>query len=141
MGERLRPGFSDPRLYVGPEGLPRAEKSNHQKYMDHLDARIQASNDSMYAATPRPDTDWTFKDRSGKKWGLSEKGLHLGGVTVPKELIPRPRPTGTNADLEKARDEQRQRDEIRRQEEDRERRKAREESAKAARERRGGGED
>lgn len=128
VGERLQPGFRDTRLYVSPDELPRPEKSNRQKYMDHLTARIEASNDSAYAASSRPNTDWTFKDGKGGKWGLSEDGLHLGGFTVPKELVPRPRPTGTNQDLERARDEQRQRDEIRRQEADRERREARERS-------------
>lgn len=133
VGERLRTGFEDSRLYVQPGDIPQAQKSDHQKYMEHLHARIDAMNDSVYAATPNPDTDWTFKDGGGRKWGLSEKGLHLGGVTVPKEVIPLPRSSGSNQKQEQAREEQRQRDAIRLQEERRAVEEARKQSTKATR--------
>lgn len=129
VSDRLRPGFRDPRLYVDPS-LPRLPpkgvQSEEQRYAEHIRRRIEAVNDSMYGGGP--NTDWTTTDREGRRWGLSEKGLHLGGITVPREVLPLPRSTGTNADQEAAREKQRQRDEIRRQEEDRERRRARETS-------------
>lgn len=128
--EALRPGYRDPRLYVDPRQVPLPEKSDRQKYMDHLHARIDAVNDSLYgeAEAARRATDWTFKDKEGRRWGLSPDGLHLGGVTVPRELVPLPRATGDNQQLEGEREKQRQREEIRRQEEDRKRRRAGEES-------------
>lgn len=129
IAERLRPGFRDPRLYVDPSlpGLPpRGEKSPEQRYAEHIQRRIQAVNDSMYGGGP--DTDWTRTDKEGRRWGVSEKGLHLGGLTIPREVLPLPRSTGSNATQEAAREKQRQRDEIRRQEEERERRKAQQES-------------
>ncbi|MBW3629689.1 MAG: hypothetical protein KY464_10370 [Gemmatimonadetes bacterium] len=136
LGDRLRPGFRDSRLYVSPDAIrPVAEKTNQQKYMEHLTARIEASNDSVAGAARTPDTDWTVKDGSGRRWGLSEKGLHLGSLTVPSALIPKPAATGSNQKREEARTEQQQRDEIRRQEEERARREAREESIREARER------
>lgn len=135
VGERLRPGFRDSRLYVAPGTVVAPEKTNQQKYMEHLTARIEASNDSVEAGARTPNTDWTVSDANGGKWGLSEKGLHLGSVTIPNALIPKPGATGTNQKREEARTEQQQRDEIRRQEEDRARREAREESIRAARER------
>lgn len=138
--ESLRPGFSDGRLYVDPREL-RVERApdRHGRYMEHLQARIDALNDSTQRGGP--DTDWTRTDADGKRWGLSPEGLHLGGVTIPRELIPLPRSTGRNAELEEARERARQRAEIIRQEEDRARREALERTRKAADERRkkGGG--
>jgi hypothetical protein len=135
--ERLRPGFSDPRLYADPEiaRMRQPGKSDLQRYREHFQARIDALNDSMYGATG-PNTDWTVKDGSGNRWGVSEEGVHLGPLTIPRFLIPTPPPSGTNQDLEEARERQRQRDEIQRQEADREVRRARQESQDAARERR-----
>ena len=135
VGERLRPGFRDSRLYVAPNSLPKAEQSNQARYMEHLDARIQASNDSVAAGAHTPNTDWTVKDGSGRRWGLSEEGLHLGPVTIPSALIPKPGATGTNQKREEAEREQRERDEIRRQEDDRARRQGQEEAIREARER------
>jgi hypothetical protein len=141
--EALRPGYRDPRLYVDPRalGVRGEEKSAHEKYMEHLQARIDAVNDSMgaVAARERAAKDWTFRDKEGRRWGISDEGLHLGGLTVPKELVPVPRATGDNQSLEAAREEQRQRDEIRRQEETRERRDTLEQRTRATRARKSGG--
>src|SRR5690606_15748281 len=123
-----RPGFRDPRLYVDPavEALKRTDtRSNHERYMEHLTARIQASNDSAGVASRAPDTDWTVRDGSGRRWGLSEEGLHLGPLTTPPQLVPRPGATGDNASIEAEREERRQREEIERQEADRAVREAR----------------
>jgi hypothetical protein len=119
-GDALRPGYSDPRLYVNPEAIPLApDKTRHERYMEHLAARIEALNDSVYGGGP--NTDWTFEDAEGRRWGLAEDGLHLGGVRIPRFLLPLPGATGTNQTLEEQRERQRQRDEIRRQEADRDR--------------------
>jgi hypothetical protein len=118
--DALRPGFRDPRLYVTPREIVPDQRTEHERYMEHLQARVDALNDSIHAGLPV--TDWTVRDRDGKRWGLSPEGLHLGGVTVPRALLPLPAATGDNAQLERAREQQRQRDEIRRQEEDRDRR-------------------
>lgn len=138
VGARLQPGFRDARLYVDQEAesLKKTDtRSDHQRYMEHLQARIQASNDSAWAEGSHPNTDWTTTDRKGRKWGVSEKGVHLGGVTIPKQVIPLPRATGSNQKLEEAREKERQRKEIRAQEEDRQRRRTRAERAKATRDR------
>lgn len=141
--EALRPGYRDSRLWVAPDPLRVEEQlSNHERYMEHLEGRVAAINDSI--AGTGPNTDWTTKDEKGRRWGLSPDGLHLGGITVPRELIPIPRATGDNASLEAAREKQRQREEIQRQEDRRARERAREEAAKATRarkeaEKKGGG--
>jgi hypothetical protein len=140
VGDRLRPGFRDPRLYVdqATESLKTTDtRSQHEIYMEHLTERIRASNDSMGIANREPNTDWTLRDGQGRRWGLSEDGLHLGPLTVPKELVPRPTATGDNRSLEAQREQQRQREEIQRQEDARARRAAQEEAARRNRERAG----
>lgn len=138
VAERLRPGFRDPRLYTDP-GLGRLQQpgpSDAQRYQEHLQARIDALNDSMYGGSG-PNTDWTVKDGSGRRWGVSEDGVHLGPLTIPRALVPFPAASGTNQDLEQEREIRRQREEIQRQEADRERRRALQERNAEARERRG----
>jgi hypothetical protein len=126
--DALQPGYRDPRLYVAPRPLPElGQQTDHERYMEHLQARIDAVNDSMAVEARRNSTtaDWTVTDGSGNRWGLSSDGLHLGGVTIPRELLPLPGATGDNQRLQEERDRQRQRDEIQRQEEARERAAAR----------------
>lgn len=121
--DALRPGYRDARLYVVPNQFPELEKTEHEVYMEHLQARIDALNDSMMVASNRErrTSDWTYTDKDGDKWGLSPDGLHLGGVTIPRAVLPLPGATGDNTQIMEERERQRQRDEIQRQEEDRER--------------------
>jgi hypothetical protein len=123
--EGLRTGPRDARLWVNPREVPLPEQSDRERYQAHIQARIDAINDSIRgdAERARRATDWTVRDGEGRRWGLSPEGLHLGGVTIPPQLVPRPAPTGDNQSLERQREEQRQRDEIRRQEEARDRRR------------------
>jgi hypothetical protein len=144
-GEALRPGLRDSRLYVTPRQFPDLEKTEHERYMEHLQARIDAVNDSMNVAANRErrTADWTVTDGDGNRWGLSSQGLHVGGLTIPRELLPLPAPTGDNQSLEADRERQRQRDEIQRQQGDSDRRQTGTERTEAIRERenqrRGGG--
>lgn len=141
--DALRPGYRDPRLYVAPDplGLRREQQSAHEKYMEHLQARIDAVNDSMGVAAAREAAakDWTFRDKDGKRWGLSPDGIHLGDITIPNEVVPMPRSTGDNMTREAIEEERRQREEIRRQEEMRARRDTMQARTRAIRERKGGG--
>jgi hypothetical protein len=66
---------------------------------------------------------------------VDEKGLHLGGITIPKQILPLPPSTGTNQKQEEGRKAQREREEIQRQEEARERREGQKESIEATRKR------
>jgi len=137
-GDALRPGLRDSRLYVNPRNrFPELEKTEHERYMEHLQARIDAVNDSMNIASARErrTSDWTVTDGSGNTWGVSSQGLHLGGITVPRELLPLPAPTGDNQMLEAERERQRQRDEIQRQGEASDRRNTQNERRNAVRDR------
>jgi hypothetical protein len=136
VGDRLRPGYRDPRLYVDQkiEELKQVDtRSDIQKYRDRLQAAIQASNDSAWAQGSHPNTDWTTTDRNGRKWGVDEKGVYLGGIRIPKALVPTPRATGTNKELEAERQRQKQHDEIQRQEETAARKKTQDEAIKETR--------
>lgn len=121
--ESIRPGFSDSRLYVTPDEFPELRKTEHERYMERLQARLDAVNDSMgvAAARERRTSDWTYTDGSGRRWGLSPDGLHLGDITVPPYLIPLPAATGDNQSLEAERERLRMREEIQDQEGRRER--------------------
>jgi hypothetical protein len=132
-GDALQPGFRDPRLWIAPRDVPpEPEKSDHERYMEHLHARFDAYNDSVYAAAERKRsaTDWTIKDKDGNRWGISPDGIHLGPVTLPPVRL-----GDDPLQREAIEEKQRQREEIQRQADEYERRRTREERTKATRER------
>jgi hypothetical protein len=132
----LRAGPRDPRLWVAPRDLPQPPAlTEHERYMLHLRARLDAVNDSM--GMGQPNTDWTTTDGQGRRWGLSPAGVHLGGVTIPAQAIPLPTRSSEDeyADLER----RRQREEIIRDEGARERQRIRDERERVPRRDSGGG--
>jgi hypothetical protein len=139
VGERLRPGYRDSRLYVDQEieRLKTADtRSDIQKYRERLHSLIEASNDSAWAQGSHPNTDWTVKDGSGRpKWGWDENGVYVGGVHIPKQLVPRPTTTGTNATIEAERQKEKDRQAIQAQEAARERKRIQDQAIKETRER------
>jgi hypothetical protein len=118
----LRTGLRDPRLWVAPGELPEPpEPTDHERYMAHLQRRIDALNDSIHgeAERSRRATDWTVTDKSGKKWGASPGKLHLGDVTLPLPGV-----QGNRDHEEAAAERNRRWEEIQRQEQEAERRRA-----------------
>ena len=83
---RLRLRFSDPRLWFDPQSprligerlvqFARADSAVRAILRDWLDS-LQLDDDVRRRAR-----DWTF-ERDGKRWGFSERGIHLGDVTIP----------------------------------------------------------
>lgn len=86
--ERMRPRLRDARLWapLDPELNALTEE---QRIELELTGRIAEWNDSMAAAAEaaRRGTDWTHTDAEGRKWGVSEGQLHLGGVTLPLPFV------------------------------------------------------
>ena len=82
--ERLRPHLSDPRLWA-PLDPDLNELTMEQRLELELAGRITEWQDSMSAVAEaqRALTDWTRTDAQGRKWGVSEGKLHLGGLTLP----------------------------------------------------------
>jgi hypothetical protein len=132
--------ISDWTYEGGPDGprefIELTPEELHARYMAQLEARIRAWNDSVAgnAERARRATDWTVRDGSGGRWGVSPEGIHLGGVTLPPVTFP----TGGSDPDHRARAEERERTrrEIDRQEADTERRRAQQEAARQTRERR-----
>jgi hypothetical protein len=131
----LGPELGDPRLVVRPTAVPEGPVEDVDRYRRHFEGRIQALNDSLAgeAERRRRATDWTITDRSGRKWGINERGPVVGGRNVP---IPVPSPPRRSRELEEAdRRERAQRGEIDRQAETIERDRYLRERGKAIRER------
>jgi hypothetical protein len=61
---------------------------------ERLATSIQAYNDSVAAevAAAERATDWTVRDKDGKRWGVSPGKLHLGDITLPLPLAFQPPP-------------------------------------------------
>lgn len=84
--DRLRPRFSDARLWVDPrdpmifgarlERLARADSAVRAILRDWLDS-LRLTEEQRRRAL-----DWTY-ERDGERWGISPEGLHLGDITIP----------------------------------------------------------
>jgi hypothetical protein len=82
------PSYSDPRVWTDPNApvlaLPRS-------LSDQLDSMLvsgtQRVRDSIaLAQAQRKPGDWTWT-KDGKKYGWDSLGIHLGGITIPRELL------------------------------------------------------
>jgi hypothetical protein len=92
IGLGIRPGIPDGRLATNPGSLARAPETEGQQaeralaaiYGQYLDsARAQMSRDS---ATRKPG-DWSWGGKDGAKWGWDDKGIHVGGITIPNIVL------------------------------------------------------
>jgi hypothetical protein len=135
-GGRFGAGYGDRRLVVTPQAVPEREKSEHERYMDQLNSRLGAINDSAAAeaAHQRRLRNWTVKDRNGREWGIGEGGVPvIAGRRIPVPLAP---PIYKGRDREDAeRSAARQRTEIDRQAEQGDRDRSFRDRARATRER------
>lgn len=82
------PSYSDPRVWTDPNArvlaLPRSVS-------DQLDSMLvsgtQRVRDSIVLANAqRKPGDWTWT-KDGKKYGWDAMGIHLGGITIPREAL------------------------------------------------------
>lgn len=84
--ERLRPRFSDARLWVDPrdpllfgdrlERFARADSAVRAILREWLDS-LRLTDEQRRRAL-----DWTY-EKDGKRWGISPEGIHLGDITIP----------------------------------------------------------
>jgi hypothetical protein len=86
----IRPSFSDPRVWAPSGPVASAPKSPAERLDSSLVARLKAHQDSLalYAHTPSKleRGDWTF-EKNGKKYGLDQQWIHLGGVKIPTAVL------------------------------------------------------
>ncbi|HET7233010.1 MAG TPA: hypothetical protein VFJ16_23575 [Longimicrobium sp.] len=135
-GGRYGAGYGDRRLIVPPQAVPERQRSEHERYMEHLNDRLTTWNDSVAAEADhqRRIRNWTVKDRNGREWGIGEGGTPvIAGRKIPIPLSP---PIYVDRDQENAqRERTRQRAEIDRQIDAGERARSQRESAERARRR------
>jgi hypothetical protein len=84
LGDRLTPP-ADPILFGHVQPAPATGIAGVR---ERVAGSIQAINDSVAAevAAAERATDWTVKDKDGKRWGVSPGKLHLGDITLPLPL-------------------------------------------------------
>ena len=82
--ERLRPNLRDPRLWA-PLPPEFGELTLQQREELAIAGRLADWYDSVsaVAAADAAWTDWTFLDGDGRRWGISDGQLHLGGFALP----------------------------------------------------------
>jgi hypothetical protein len=71
------------------ERVPVAQPTDEEIMRARVAGRIGAFNDSIAAEEARRnrEADWTKRDGNGGRWGVSNDGIHLGKITLPKELF------------------------------------------------------
>jgi hypothetical protein len=83
--ERIETRLGDRRIWVRAEELLPPPVSAEEAALARIEGRFSTLADSLAAeaAAAERALDWTVRDGSGGRWGVSPQGLHLGGVTVP----------------------------------------------------------
>jgi hypothetical protein len=118
-GGPLGTGYGDRRLIVRPEAVPERQKTDHERYMDHLGQVLGTWNDSVAAEAEHQHRihNWTVRDKQGREWGIGQGGVPIiAGHRIPVPIAP---PIHVDRDREEAeRAQARQRAEIDRQAED-----------------------
>src|SRR5262245_48951252 len=76
---------TNPTLFGRVEPSP---PSGIESVRERVAGTIKEYNDSVAAvlAAAERATDWTVKDKDGKRWGVSPGKLHLGDITLPLPL-------------------------------------------------------
>lgn len=88
--ERLQPHESDDRLYkeFPDDQVPEYLASNPYKaYEGEIRARLGVMLDSLNLSEEqrRRAVEWLTGDE-GEEWGISEEGIHLGGILIPMNV-------------------------------------------------------
>ena len=82
------PSYSDPRVWTDPNAVVLALPRSVSEQLDSmLVSGTQRVRDSIaLASAQRKPGDWTWT-KDGKKYGWDAAGIHLGGITIPRELL------------------------------------------------------
>lgn len=87
----MRPSYSDPRLWLPSSPVvtaPVRPQTRAESLQTLLADKIRMFNDSA-AAVPagRAPGDWTFTDKSGRKWGVDQQYIRLGKFSIPTAVL------------------------------------------------------
>ncbi len=87
----VQPGYSEPRVWIQGEPVTAPPLTGDAKMDSAVAARVYAFSDSVNATTYRPNTyeqgDWTYTTKDGKKYGIDQKFIRLGRVSIPTALL------------------------------------------------------
>jgi hypothetical protein len=83
--EGVRPEYHDSRVWVNPG--PAVAKSETQQIDSMLSSHIKRLNDSAAMTAERAPGDWTFKSKDGQEWGMDQKFIRLGPVSIPDAVL------------------------------------------------------
>lgn len=82
------PSYSDPRVWTDPTApvlaLPRSLSEQLDRILVTGTQRVRDS--IVLASAQRRPGDWAWT-KDGKKYGWDSLGIHLGGITIPRELL------------------------------------------------------
>lgn len=90
IGIGIRPGIPDGRLATNPSSFPRAPETDGQKAERVLAGIYREYLDSARAAMANPGRkpgDWSWGGKDGDKWGWDDRGIHVGGITIPNVVL------------------------------------------------------
>ena len=83
----VRPSYTGPEVWATPGRILTAPRTTAQVIDDAIRADIGAITDSVLALGSRRDpTDWTV-ERNGRKWGIDQRAIRLGPVSIPTALL------------------------------------------------------
>lgn len=83
----VRPSYTGPELWATPGKILTAPRTTAEVIDDAIRADIGRVADSVLALGPRRDpTDWTV-ERNGRKWGIDQRAIRLGPVSIPTAVL------------------------------------------------------
>jgi hypothetical protein len=86
----VQPSYTDPRLWPQPGPFTPVPKTAAERTDSAVKAAFGIFADSMATAEAnkgRAPGDWTVTDKSGRKWGWDQSGIHLGKVKIPQAVL------------------------------------------------------
>lgn len=86
----VQPGIPDSRLALNPMDAGHLFKTDAQKADSALSAIYDMYLDSVRVAQKNPGRapgDWSWGGKDGDKWGWDQKGIHIGGITIPNAVL------------------------------------------------------
>ena len=90
MAIGVQPGIPDPRLAINPMDAGHLPMTDAQKAEAALSAIYDQYIDSVRASLAnrgRAPGDWSWGGKDGDKWGWDQRGIHLGGITIPNAVL------------------------------------------------------
>src|SRR5207244_9310333 len=80
----------DSRIALNPMDAGHLPRTDAQKADSALSAIYDMYVDSVKAALAhrgRDPGDWSWGGKDGDKWGWDQRGIHIGGITIPNAVL------------------------------------------------------